>query len=55
MGNLLKTSDICAPLNQLRKKDMPIEWSPTCKEAFKKLTTALTKDSILAIMTQNCL
>lgn len=48
-GKFIKDfSDICAPLNQLRKKDMPFQWNSTCKEAFKKLTTALTEDSILA-------
>lgn len=48
-GKFIKDfSDICVPLNQLRKKDTPFDWNLSCQEAFKKLTTALTEDSILA-------
>ena len=40
-------ADIAEPLYQLRCKDVPWSWTPTCQSAFDTLGFALTSDPIL--------
>ena len=40
-------ADIAEPLYQLRRKDVPWSWTPTCQSAFDTLRFALTSDPIL--------
>ena len=39
--------NLCAPLNELMKKDKDWEWTPECQEAFIKIKEVLTLDLFL--------
>ena len=39
---------IAAPLNQLTRKDIPFEWSESCRESFERLKSVLVSAPVLA-------
>lgn len=43
-----RLADIIAPLNQLKKKDVPWEWSPSCQAAFDHVKVLLQSSPVLA-------
>ena len=40
---------IIRPIDRLKRKDVPFEWSAECEEAFKKLVEKITSDPILCL------
>lgn len=38
-----------APLNRLRRKDVPFQWSEECETAFQRLKDLVTKATVLAV------